>query len=61
MNLAEIALADNEIDPAEVSLMRKYIIKMGFLESNADAIAEYIFSAVKENMTVDQILNAINN
>lgn len=61
MNLAEIALADNEIDPSEISLMRKYIIKMGFLDSNADSISEYIFSAVKDQKTIDQVYNDIKN
>lgn len=59
MNLAEIALADNDIDPTEKALMRKYIIKMGFLESNADGISDFIFSAVQNHQTLEQVLNII--
>ena len=61
MNLAEIALADNDIDPTEKALMRKYIIKMGFLESNADGISDFIFSAVQNHLTLEQVLNSISN
>ncbi len=61
MNLAEIALADNDIDPAEKALMRKYIIKMGFLEANAEQISEFIFDSVQKKLTLEQVLTFISN
>ena len=55
-NLATIAWADGILEDSERSLMRKYISRLGFLDENNDAIAEFIFKSVKEGKTIDETI-----
>lgn len=55
-NLATIAWADGVLEDTERNLMRKYISRLGFLDENIDAIAEFIFNSVKEGKTIDETL-----
>ena len=56
-NLAQIAYADNEIDKSERELLKRYISKMEFSEENIDSIADFLFESVKNNVSVDEIIN----
>ena len=55
-NLATIAWADGILEESEKELMRKYIIRLGFLKENADAIADFIFDCVKRGKTIEETL-----
>lgn len=59
-NLAEIAMADGIIDSSEKTLMKRYIVKMGFEETNANAISEFLFDSVKNKREIEEVLQLIN-
>ncbi len=59
-NMAQIAYADGEIDSTEEDLLKKYIAKMGFEDENINGIAEFMFNSVKENISVNDIINQID-
>lgn len=58
-DMCRIALADNVIDDSELALLRKYIIKMGFLPENADEITSFMIESVRSGKSVTEILNLI--
>ena len=55
-NLATIAWADGVLEDSEKELMHKYIIRLGFLTENADAIADFIFDCVQKGKTIEETL-----
>ncbi len=59
--IAEIAWADEVIDPTERKLLKRYVLRFGFLEDNADDITELLLSSVQEGISVEEILSTINN
>lgn len=59
--MAEIAWADGEIEPAERSLLIKYAVRLGFLEENAEGIADFMLQQVKENVSEEDAIAAIVN
>ncbi len=59
--IAEIAWADEVIDPTERKLLKRYVLRLGFLEDNADDITELLLSSVQEGISVEEILSTINN
>lgn len=59
-DLAVIAWADGEIDPSEHKLLEKYVMHCGFISENASAIADYILESVKDELSITDILNQIN-
>lgn len=58
-NLAQIACADGTIDDSEREIMKKYILRLGFLESNADGIADFLFKAAFNNKPFVEILEQL--
>lgn len=59
--MAEIAWADGEIDQTEKNLLRRYILRLGFLEENADSIGEFMLQQVKDNISLSDVLKNIGN
>lgn len=59
--LGEVAWADGNIDQSEVKLLKTYVIRMGFEESNAIQIADFILEQVKNKVCVDDVLKLIND
>lgn len=55
-NMAQIAYADGEIDFSEIQLFKRYIAKMGFVDENIDKIADYLLSAAKKQLTINEVL-----
>ncbi len=60
-NLAEIALADDNLDPSEKSLIKKYALRMGFLEENIDGIIKFLIEKARQKASLEQVLEEINN
>ena len=60
-HLAEIALSDEDLDETEKTLLRKYALRMGFLEENANEIVDWLLEQVRHKKTLEQVLNEINN
>lgn len=60
-NLVTIALADEQIDEEESTLLKKYILRMGFDNSNVDGIADYLITSAKDKKTIDQVMSKIND
>ena len=58
--LAEIAWADGSIDNSELRLLEKYIVNMGFEESNSKAIANFMLNEVKDKVTVEEVIKKID-
>ena len=56
-NLATIAWADGVLEQSEINLMHKYIIRLGFLEENLSAIADFIFDSVKQGRTIEETIS----
>lgn len=59
-DLARMAWADGKIEPEEREIIKKCVIRYGFLAENADAIVDYFIASVKENKSKTDIINEIN-
>lgn len=57
--MAEIAWADGDIDPTERNLLRRYATRLGFMEENAEAIADFMLQQVKEGKSFEEVKQAI--
>ncbi|MBD5365875.1 MAG: TerB family tellurite resistance protein [Muribaculaceae bacterium] len=55
--LTQIAWADGTIDPAEIELLKKYTLKMGFDDNNVDDIVTLLIDSVKNGVPVQTILS----
>jgi uncharacterized tellurite resistance protein B-like protein len=60
-HLAEITLADEDLDDSEKALLQKYALKMGFIEENAGKIADWLLEQARQKKSLEQVLNEINN
>lgn len=58
-NMAQIAYSDGVVDQSERDLLKKYILKMGFMDENADEIANFMFESVKKGLSEEEIINSI--
>lgn len=59
-DLARMAWADGKIEPEEREIIKKCVIRYGFLPENADGIVDYFITSVKENKSKSDIINEIN-
>ena len=59
-DLSRMAWADGKIEPEEHEIIKKCVIRYGFLPKNATGIVEYFIESVKENKSKTDILNEIN-
>lgn len=59
-DLVRMAWADGKIEPGERDIIRKCVIRYGFLTENADQIVDYFIKSVKENKSKEDIVNEIN-
>lgn len=58
-DLTQIAWADEKIDPAERTMIKKFVVKFGFPKENADGIIDYFLEKVKGKQSVEQIMNEL--
>jgi len=59
-DLVRMAWADGKIEPEERDIIKKCVVRYGFLSENADNIVEYFINSVKDNKTKEDIVNEIN-
>ncbi len=59
-DLSRMAWADGKIEPEERDVIKKCVVRYGFLPENADGIVDYFIESVKENKSKNDILNEIN-
>ena len=59
-DLTRMAWADGKIEPEEREIIKKCVIRYGFLEENAEGIVDYFIENVNENKSKKDILNEIN-
>ena len=59
-DLTRMAWADGKIEPEEREIIKKYVVRYGFLPENADGIVDFFLKSVKENKTKTDIINEIN-
>lgn len=59
-DLTRLAWADGKIEPEEREIIRKCVIRYGFLSENAEGIVDYFLKSVKENKSKTDIINEIN-
>ncbi len=59
--MAQIAWANEVIDPEERELLKETAKRFNFEEENLDGIVDYLISKAKENVAVEDIINEINN
>lgn len=59
--LGEIAWSDGTIDESERNLLKRYIINMGFEESNSAEIADFILDQVASKVGIVEVLNKIKS
>lgn len=60
-DLTRMAWADGIIEESEKTLLRKYILLFGFHDENAENIMKYFLLSVKEEKTIEQIINEIKS
>lgn len=58
-DLCQIAWADGVIDDSEINLLKKYILKMGFIPENADEITSFMLESVQQGRSLSEILSQI--
>lgn len=58
-NLSVIAWADGEVKDSEKQLLKKYVLRFGFLEDNADRIVEFLLGEVEAKVPVEKVLTEI--
>lgn len=59
-DLTRMAWADGKIAQEERNIIKKCVIRYGFLSENAEGIVDYFIESVKENKSKTDILNEIN-
>ena len=59
-DLTRMAWADGKIAQEEHDIIKKCVIRYGFLPENATGIVDYFIESVKENKSKTDILNEIN-
>ena len=59
-DLARMAWADGKIEPEEREIIRKCVMRYGFLPENATEIVDYFIESVKDNKSKEEILHEIN-
>ena len=59
-DLTRMAWADGKIEPEEREIIKKCVIRYGFLEENAEGIVDYFIENVNEKKKKKDILNEIN-
>ena len=59
-DLTRLAWADGKIEPEEREIIKKCVIRYGFLPENAEGIVDYFLKSVKENKSKTDIINEIN-
>lgn len=59
-DLTRMAWADGKIEPEEREIIKKCVIRYGFLEENAEGIVDYFIENVNEDKSKKDILNEIN-
>lgn len=59
-DLTRMAWADGKIEPEERDIIKKCVIRYGFLPENATGIVDFFIESVKENKSKTDILNEIN-
>lgn len=57
--MSEIALADNQLDNSERSLICKYAKRMGFIEENINDIVDYLLQQAKAHVPVSDVIDNI--
>ena len=58
-DLVRMAWADGKIEPEEKEIIRKCVIRYGFLQENAMDIVDFLIKSVKENKSKTEILNEL--
>jgi hypothetical protein len=59
-DLTRMAWADGKIAQEERDIIKKCVIRYGFLPENAEGIVDYFIESVKQNKSKTDILNEIN-
>ena len=59
-DLTRMAWADGVIEDEERMVLRKYIIRFGFENDNANNIVDYLLDCVKNGKTIEQIRKDLN-
>ena len=58
-DLTQMIWADGQVDEDEMTTLKKYAKRFGFMPDNVLALADYLISSVKENKTLESVLNEI--
>ena len=59
--MAEIATADEEVDETEKVIMKRYALKMGFIDDNINEIIEYLIKQAFAKRQPDEVISEIIN
>lgn len=59
--MAQIAWANEVIDPEERELLKETAKRFDFEEENLDGIVDYLLEKVQNNIPVEDVINEINN
>lgn len=61
LDLARMIIADNVVEDDEKSTFKKYILKFGFLEENANDLINYFIDAAQNNKSLSAVIDEINS
>ncbi|WP_031427634.1 hypothetical protein [Flavimarina sp. Hel_I_48] len=56
-DLAIMIWADNKVEPDELSTLKKYCLKFGFLKDNINKLTDFLLENAKSNLPKDQLIN----
>jgi DnaJ-domain-containing protein 1 len=58
-DLAQMIWADGKVDEDEIITLKKYATRFGFLKDNIGVLADYLIKSVKEEKTLETVLQEI--
>lgn len=57
--LSQMIWADGKVDDNEYNTLKKYVRLFGFDDKNIEPLSNYFLDAVKENISLDQVLKEL--
>ena len=59
--MARMAWADGIIEESETKMLRKFVVRFGFHEENADSIVAYLLESIRQKKELKEIVNEIKS
>lgn len=60
-DMARMAWVDGIIEESETKMLRKFVVRFGFHEENADSIVAYLLESIRQKKELKEIVNEIKS